>query len=255
MWTGILVSEMWFGLITLFPEMYQCLEVGGITQRAKKNGLVDWALVNPRDFAFDAHQTVDDRPYGGGPGMVLKAEPLMHAVRVAKLRAPEPPKVICLSPSGNPLTQKKARELSQMKSLILVSGRYEGIDQRFVDQVDEELSIGDYVLSGGELASMVVIDAITRLLPGAVSTQASVVEDSFTSANLLDWPHYTRPETVGGQRVPDVLLSGDHQAIKQWRMKQAASRTRDIRPDLLKEQSRAIVFENETMVKASIDSQ
>lgn len=225
---------MWFGLITLFPEMFAALEVGGITARAKSRGLVNWALINPRDFTTDTHQTVDDRPYGGGPGMVMKAEPLLHAVRVAKLRAPDTPKVICLSPSGTPLTQKKVRQLQQDENIILVSGRYEGVDQRFIDQaVDEEISVGDYVLSGGEIASMVIVDAVTRLIPGAVSTAESVEQDSFSDANRLDWPHYTRPETVHGQQVPSVLLSGDHKAIELWRQQQALIRTQQVRKDLI----------------------
>lgn len=225
---------MWFGVITLFPEMFKCLEVGGITARAKANGLVNWALVNPRDFALDPYQTVDDRPYGGGPGMVLKPEPLARALRVAKLRAPEPPKVICLSASGKPLTQKVVRELKASQNLVLVSGRYEGIDQRFIDMhVDEEISVGDYVLSGGELPAMLLMDAITRLLPGAVSTPESVELESFEKAQQLDWPQYTRPQTYCGKSVPEVLLSGDHDAIKQWRMNQALVRTKANRPDLL----------------------
>lgn len=232
---------MWFGLISLFPQMFASLEVGGIVQRAKAKGLVDWALINPRDFTVDQHQTVDDRPYGGGPGMVMKAEPLSHAVRVAKLRAPDTPRVVCMSPSGTPLTQKKVKQLRDYENIILVSGRYEGIDQRFIDEcVDEEISVGDYILTGGEIASMIVVDAVTRLIPGAVSSYESVEQDSFSDANQLDWPHYTRPEQVMGQKVPDVLLSGDHQAIKRWRLQQALARTQKFRKDLFEKQSKPL---------------
>lgn len=224
---------MWFGVVSIFPEMFKALEAGGITKRAREKKLVDWALINPRDFALDPYQTVDDRPYGGGPGMVLKAEPLARALRVAKLRAPEPPKVICLSPSGTPLNQAKVEQLKEANHLVLVSGRYEGIDQRFIDKhVDEEISVGDYVLSGGELPAMLLMDAIIRLLPGAVSTEASVEQESFQQ-NRLDWPQYTRPPLYEGVAVPEVLLSGDHQAIDAWRKQQALERTRMRRPDLI----------------------
>lgn len=228
---------MWFGVISLFPEMFDCLQAGGITARAKNKKLINFSFINPRDFALDPHKTVDDRPYGGGPGMVLKPEPLYHALRVAKLRAPEPGPVICLTPSGKPLTQNLVRELAQKPSLTLVAGRYEGIDQRFIDQhVDMEVSIGDYILSGGELPAMILIDAITRLIPGAVSHPMSIEEESFSAQGAgLDWPHYTRPKTFMGRNVPEVLLSGDHQAIAKWRQGQALQKTQMIRPDLLSE--------------------
>lgn len=226
---------MWFGIISLFPEMFATLQAGGITARACSNQLMNYALINPRDFAFDVHRTVDDRPYGGGPGMVLKPEPLAHALRVAKLRAPEPGPVICLSPSGRPLTQALVQEFASKPSLILVAGRYEGIDQRFIDKhVDMEVSIGDYILSGGELPAMILMDAVTRLIPGAVSHPLSVQEESFSSNGPgLDWPHYTRPKNYMGEEVPEVLLSGDHQAIAAWRQQQAYVKTLRVRPDLL----------------------
>lgn len=240
---------MWFGIVTLFPEMFAPLTKGGIVARAKHEKCVDWAFVNPRDLTTDPHRTVDDRPYGGGPGMVLKPEPLALATRVARLRAPESPMVIALSPSGKPLTQALVQVLAQKKALVLVCGRYEGIDQRYLDtEVDLEVSIGDYVLSGGEIPAMVLIDAITRLQSGALSHPLSAEQDSFSGQELmLDWPHYTRPENYKGNKVPDVLLSGDHKAIERWRQEQAKLRTQQCRPDLMArnhETSDCATFEN-----------
>jgi tRNA (guanine37-N1)-methyltransferase len=192
---------------------------------------------NPRDFATDKHRTVDDRPYGGGPGMVMMVEPLRQAIQAAKTQlgaqTAKKPKVICLSPQGRKLDQAGVEELAQADSLILIAGRYEGIDERLLQlEVDEEWSIGDYVLSGGELAAMVLLDAVVRTLPGVLGHSQSAVEDSFV-AGLLDCPHYTRPENYEGLAVPNVLLSGNHEAIRRWRLQQSLGRTEQRRPDLL----------------------
>lgn len=219
------------GIITLFPEMFQALNYG-IAGRAIENKLLKLNLWNPRDFTVDAHRTVDDRPYGGGPGMVMMLSPLRDAIRAAKKDLPTA-KVIYLSPQGKLLQQKGVEEFLAQQQLILVAGRYEGIDERLLGtEIDEECSIGDYVLSGGELAALVLIDAITRMIPGALGDGDSAKQDSFSSG-LLDHPHYTRPEDVDGQRVPSVLTSGDHQAIARWRLKQALGRTWLRRPDLI----------------------
>lgn len=227
---------MWTGFISLFPEMLQALTESGITGRAVKTGLLEVHCWNPRDYTEDAYHRVDDRPYGGGPGMVMQIEPLRCAIAAAKAAAAEKdlsPKVIYLSPQGRVLTQAGVQELRQEEALILLCGRYEGIDERFIQrEVDAEWSVGDYVLSGGELPAMVLVDAITRLLPGALGSEASAEEDSF-SDGLLDCPHYTRPEIYEGEQVPAVLLSGDHAAIKRWRRRQSLERTLQRRPDLL----------------------
>lgn len=220
-------------VITLFPEMVQALAVGGVTARAMESRLVELVCWNPRDYTQDVHRTVDDRPYGGGPGMVMKVEPLRQAIRAARAGAPAGSPVIYLTPQGRKLDQTGIRELAVQPGLILVAGRYEGIDERIVEQdVDQEWSIGDYVLSGGELAAMVLVDAVTRLQPGALGDAESAEQDSHTDG-LLDCPHYTRPEVIAGQRVPEVLLSGDHAAIARWRNKQALGRTWLRRPDLI----------------------
>ncbi len=233
-------------VISLFPHMFDALTQDGITGRAVERGLLQLAVTNPRDFTTDRHQTVDDRPYGGGPGMVMMLPPLrdaINAVREAQAAMPSDQgdhagsesKVIYLSPQGRRLDQQMAAELSQMPSLILIAGRYEGIDERLIEsQIDEEISIGDYVLSGGELAAMVVIDAVTRLLPGALGHEDSAQQDSFV-AGLLDYPHYTRPEVVDEMAVPEVLLSGNHQAISRWRQQQALGRTWLRRPDMFED--------------------
>lgn len=220
-------------VVSLFPE--EVLSVGrfGVVGRAVDAGLVTLGAVNPRDHAADIHRTVDDRPYGGGPGMVMRCEPLGAAIREAKHRAGPGARVICLSPQGRRFEQSLARELAGLPAMVLVAGRYEGIDERLLDSdIDDELSIGDFVLSGGEIAAMAVIDATVRLLPGVLGAQESAQQDSFEDG-LLDCPHYTRPESVGGVRVPAVLLSGDHAAIARWRLKQALGRTWERRPDLL----------------------
>jgi tRNA (guanine37-N1)-methyltransferase len=205
----------------------------GITSRAVKLGLLKLNCWNPRSFTEDRHQTVDDRPFGGGPGMVMKIQPLERALAAAKAAAGERAKVIYLSPQGRQLKQAAVRELANEEALILIAGRYEGIDERFIEEhVDEEWSIGDYVLSGGELPAMVLIDAVTRLLPGALGHADSAEEDSFTDG-LLDCPHYTRPEMYAGTRVTEVLLSGNHEQIRRWRLQQALGRTWERRADLL----------------------
>lgn len=223
---------MHFGVISLFPEMFQALNVG-ITGRAQKDKLLTIDVWNPRDFTTDKHQTVDAKPYGGGPGMVMMAEPLQAAIQAAKKASEKKTTVIYLSPQGKPFNQAAASELVAKESLILVAGRYEGIDERVIQQeIDEEWTIGDYILTGGELAAMVMIDTITRLIPGAVGDQASVTEDSLTSG-LLKHPQYTRPEMHNNSPVPPVLVSGNHKEIHRWRLKSSLGKTWLRRPDLL----------------------
>jgi len=220
-------------VITIFPEMFAAIGEYGVSSRAVKQGLLQLNCQNPRSFTEDRHQTVDDRPFGGGPGMVMKIQPLERALAAAKASAGEAAKVIYLSPQGRRLDQSAVRELAEEEALILIAGRYEGIDERFIEaHVDEEWSIGDYVLSGGELPAMVLIDAVTRLLPGALGHADSAEEDSF-SDGLLDCPHYTRPEVYEGIRVPEVLLSGNHEHIRRWRLMQSLGRTAERRADLL----------------------
>jgi tRNA (guanine37-N1)-methyltransferase len=225
-------------LVTLFPEMLKAVTEFGISGRAVRQGLLDLATWSPRDFAQDKHKTVDDRPYGGGPGMLMMVQPLRDAINVAKDwanagREGNQAKVIYLSPQGKVFNQQAAVFMANDTNLVLVAGRYEGIDERLIQTlIDEEWSIGDYVLSGGELAAMVIVDAITRLLPGALGHEQSAEQDSFTEG-LLDCPHYTRPEDFDGMRVPDVLLSGNHAQIRRWRLKQSLGRTWQRRPDLL----------------------
>jgi len=222
-------------VITLFPDEFRPLVSLGVTGRALDAGIAQLEVLNPRDFAQNRHRTVDDRPYGGGPGMVMAVEPLRSAIRAARERAGPQAKVGLLSPQGRRLTQEAVRALAGRRELILVCGRYEGVDERLIElEIDEEWSIGDYVLSGGELAAAVVIDAVTRLLPGVLGDEQSAEQDSFTDG-VLDCPHYTRPEAIEGLAVPAVLLSGDHAAIERWRRKQALGRTWLRRPDLLRE--------------------
>ncbi|GGK65256.1 tRNA (guanosine(37)-N1)-methyltransferase TrmD [Amphritea balenae] len=224
---------MWIGVVTLFPEMFEAVTRNGVTGRAVRNGLLDVQCWNPREFTRDKHRTVDDRPYGGGPGMLMKVQPLRDAIQAAKQAAGEKTRVIYLSPQGRRLDHAGAKELAASERLILVAGRYEGIDERLVEtEIDEEWSLGDFVLSGGELPAMVMIDAVSRLVPGVLGHQDSATEDSF-SDGLLDCPHYTRPEELDNMSVPDVLLSGNHEAIRRWRLKQQLGRTWQRRPDLL----------------------
>jgi len=220
-------------VITLFPESLEGLTGLGVTGRAIREGRVALKTWNPRDFATDRHRTVDDRPYGGGPGMVMAVEPLASTIAAAKNDAASGARVSLLSPQGRKLDQAGVEELAGREGLILVCGRYEGIDERLIEsEIDEQWSIGDYVISGGELAAAVVIDAVARLMPGVLGHEQSAVEDSFVDG-LLDHPQYTRPEMAGGKAVPEVLLSGDHEAIRRWRRKQSLGRTWLLRPDLL----------------------
>ncbi len=250
--------------------MFAAISESGITRRAINDGLVELEFFNPRIFTEDKHQTVDDRPYGGGPGMVMMAKPLFAAIESAKNWAekkwaeknlnvePENAKAKCrviyLSPQGKALNQKSVSVLAkQADNLVLVAGRYEGIDERVISSlVDEEISIGDYVLSGGELPAMVLIDAITRMLPGALGDSQSAVDDSFVNG-LLDWPHFTRPEELAGQCVPDILTSGNHKAIAKWRLKQALGKTWQIRPDLIK--AREMTAEEQQLLEEFLSEQ
>ena len=226
---------MRFDVITLMPSMFRALTEEGVVGRAIERGVAELKLWNPRDYTQDVHRTVDDRPYGGGPGMVMKYEPLQQAIESARREVPQA-KVIYLSPQGRRFDQVAARRLVEdQQPLLLIAGRYEGIDERIIERyVDEEWSIGDYVLSGGELPAMVMLDAVIRLLPGALGDADSAQQDSFMDG-LLDCPHYTRPEEIDGMTVPAVLQSGNHEAIRQWRLQQALSRTRERRPDLLQD--------------------
>lgn len=228
---------MKIAVVTLFPEMFQAVSEYGVTGRAMKQNKVELRCWNPRSFTEDRHETVDDRPYGGGPGMLMMIQPLRDAIQAAKHWACEDAadcEVVYLSPQGQPLQQSQAEHMATaQRNLVLIAGRYEGVDERLIElEVDRELSIGDYVLSGGELGAMVVIDAVVRLVPGVLGHAQSAEQDSFTDG-LLDCPHYTRPEVYEGRSVPPVLLSGNHEHIRRWRLQQALGRTWQRRPDLL----------------------
>ena len=213
--------------------MFNVFTEQGVVGRAVKNGIISFNCWDPRDYAYDKHSTVDDRPYGGGPGMLMMVQPLRDAIRDAKLAAGEEAKVIYLSPQGRKLDQQGVEELAQHQRLILVAGRYEGIDERVIEaEIDEEWSVGDYVLSGGELPALTLIDAVARLVPGVLGHKQSALEDSFVDG-LLDCPHYTRPEILDDKQVPPVLLSGDHKAIQKWRLTESLRRTWLRRPELL----------------------
>ncbi len=248
---------MRFDVISLFPEMFDAITKHGITSRALEKNIYVLNVINPREFTTDNHKTVDDRPYGGGPGMVMLAEPLAQAIRVAKEVNPNA-KVIHLSPRGAPLTHEKVMSLSKANGLILLASRYEGVDERLLEAlVDEEISIGDYVLSGGELPAMALIDAVVRQLPGSLGDADSALEDSFVNG-LLDCPHYTRPEGLcldGGENksVPEVLLSGNHAKIREWRLKQSLLLTRAKRPDLLA--ARSLTKEEARLLQEIISEQ
>jgi tRNA (guanine37-N1)-methyltransferase len=234
------------GIVALFPELVEPVTKVGVVGRARERGLIDLEHISPRDFASDRHRTVDDRPYGGGPGMVLKYEPLRDAVRELRKRLPAGCRELVLSAQGRPFDQALARELAAAPGLLLVAGRYEGIDERFVErELREEIALGDYVLSGGELAAAIVIDAVVRLLPGVLGHEDSSLEESYTSG-LLDCPQYTRPEIVDGLAVPAVLLGGDHEAVRRWRLKQALGRTWLKRPALLS--ARALTAEEQELL-------
>jgi tRNA (guanine37-N1)-methyltransferase len=239
-------ATLQFGLVTLFPEMFSAFTDYGVSGRAVKNGLISVDCWNPRDFTHDKHRTVDDRPFGGGPGMLMKVQPLRDAIHAAKAAGSGPSKVIYLSPQGRRLDQRGADELVRNERLILVCGRYEGIDDRLIDtEVDEEWSLGDFVLSGGELAAMTFMDTLCRLVPGVLGHEQSSVQDSFFDG-LLDCPHYTRPEMLEDAGVPEVLLSGHHENIRRWRAKQAIGRTWLRRPDLL--EGRTLSKEQRTLL-------
>lgn len=226
-------QPMWFGVITLFPQMFDAVTQYGVTSRAVKQGLIQVECWNPRDYAHDKHKTVDDRPFGGGPGMLMMVQPLRDAIADAKVAAGEGVHTIYLSPQGRKLDQKGVAELAKRKKLLLVAGRYEGVDERLIEsEIDEEWSIGDYVLSGGELPAMTLLDAVSRLVPGVLGHDLSAEQDSFATG-LLDCPHYTRPEVLDGKQVPAVLLSGHHENIRRWRLKQSLGRTWLRRPELL----------------------
>ncbi|MFQ3323849.1 MAG: tRNA (guanine37-N1)-methyltransferase [Pseudomonadales bacterium] len=228
---------MQIAIVSLFPEMFAAISEYGVTSRAINNGLATLKFYNPRDYTTDKHRTVDDRPYGGGPGMLMKVAPLRLAIQAAKAELSEvgEAKVVYLSPQGQPITQQVMAENSNAKPLVLVCGRYEGIDERVITaEVDEEWSLGDFVLSGGEIAAMAVIDAMIRLIPGALGHADSADQDSF-SQGLLDCPHYTRPEILDGSQVPEILLSGDHEKIRRWRLEQSLGRTWQRRPDIIED--------------------
>ena len=243
---------MVIGAITLFPEMFTAITNYGVTGRDCKNGLLNIKCFNPRDYASDNYQSVDDRPFGGGPGMLMLYETLEKAVLEAKADLGQETRVIYMSPQGRKLSQSVVRDLSRADSFIVVSGRYEGIDERFISKyIDEEISLGDYVLSGGELPSMVLIDAVSRLIPGVLGDYSSAEQDSFYD-EILDYPQYTRPESIEGMDVPEVLLSGNHESIRRWRLSQSLGKTFTKRPDLLK--TLALTDEQEEFLAKYIQS-
>lgn len=238
---------MWIGVVSIFPEAFQALRDQGVVARALTRGVLDLHVITPRDFTEDRHRTVDDRPYGGGPGMLMKAEPLALTIEAAKRSAPVPVRTLYMSPQGRRLTQARVEQLAQEPGLLFLAGRYEGVDERVIEaMVDEEISLGDYVVTGGELPTMVVIDALARYLPGTLGNADSAVDESHRGG-LLDCPHFTRPEELRGRRVPAVLLGGDHEAIRRWRMKMRLARTYERRPDLLAH--RALSDEERTLLE------
>lgn len=242
---------MWVGVISLFPEMFHAVTDFGVTGQAVKKGILEVKTWDPRDFTHDKHRTVDDRPYGGGPGMLMMVQPLRDAIHAAKKAANGEAKVIYLSPQGRKLDQAGVEELARHEKIILVCGRYEGVDERIIQtEVDEEWSIGDFVLSGGELAAMILVDAVARFVPGVLGDFASAKEDSFANG-LLDYPHYTRPDVLDGLAVPLVLKSGNHQDIGRWRLKQSLGRTWLRRPELL--ENLALTDEQELMLAEFIN--
>lgn len=241
------------GVISLFPDMFSAVTQYGVTSRAIKEGLLEVSVWNPRDFTHDRHRTVDDRPYGGGPGMLMMVQPLVDAIEAAKSSLGQDTPVIYLSPQGQKLDHKGVQSLSGNDRMILIAGRYEGIDERIIEKyVDAEWSIGDYVLSGGELPAMVLIDTVSRLVPGVLGHQGSAEEDSFANG-LLDCPHYTRPERYNEQQVPAVLLSGNHEKIRRWRLQQSLGRTWLQRPELIKDL--ALTDEQEILLNEYIEQQ
>ncbi len=244
---------MQVAVVTLFPGMFEAIERWGITSRAMVRGILALDCINPREFATDRHRSVDDRPYGGGPGMVMMVEPLRDAIHAARARLGDDTYTVYLSPQGRRVDQAAIAALAARERVILVCGRYEGVDERLLArEVDEELSVGDFVLSGGEVAAMALVEAMTRLLPGALGHEESARGDSFANG-LLDCPHYTRPEVVDGLAVPAVLLGGDHAAIRRWRLKQSLGRTWQRRPDMLERID--LDEEQRTLLEEFIDEQ
>ncbi len=248
---------MRFDVITLFPELFEPMLVGGVTRRAFESGQVDVKLVNPRDFSEGNYKRVDDRPFGGGPGMVMMAEPLKRCLKAVEIERGDTAPVVLFSPAGRPLNQALVTRWAASSGSILICGRYEGIDQRFVDtHVTEQVSLGDFVLSGGEIAAMALLDAVARLQPGVLNSEESHLQDSFnpTLDGLLDCPHYTRPENWAGKTVPDVLLSGHHAQIERWRREQRLLTTARMRPDLIMKarQSGALSDDDEAFLTASV---
>lgn len=242
---------MRFDVVCLFPELFRILTGQGVTGRALERGIAQLHLWNPRDYTRDLHRTVDDRPYGGGPGMILKFEPLSAAVEDAKRAAPDS-RVVYLTPQGRTLDQRAVTRIAAGAGWILIAGRYEGVDERLIERyVDEEWSIGDFVLSGGELPAMILMDAVIRLLPGVLGHGDSAQEDSYVNG-LLDCPHYTRPEEIAGAHVPRVLVSGDHKAIARWRLQQSLGRTWLRRPELL--ESRGLSADEQTLLNEFIQA-
>ncbi|CAM3503531.1 tRNA (guanine-N(1)-)-methyltransferase [Vibrio aerogenes CECT 7868] len=242
---------MWVGVISLFPEMFRSVTDFGVTGQAVSKGLLSVEVWNPRDFTCDKHRTVDDKPYGGGPGMLMMVQPLRDAIRAAKTAAPEKAKVIYLSPQGRKLDQRGVEELATNEHLILICGRYEGVDERVIEsEVDEEWSVGDFVMTGGELPAMTLIDSVSRFVPGVLGDFASAEEDSFVNG-LLDCPHYTRPEILDGASIPSVLKSGNHRNIRRWRLKQSLGRTWLRRPELL--ENLALTDEQEQLLVEFIE--
>lgn len=246
-------QRLWFGVVSLFPEMFGSFIEQGVIGRAIQGDLIDIGFWNPRDYTHDKHRTVDDRPFGGGPGMLMKVQPLRDAIQAAKAASGNKARVIYLTPQGRRLDHQGVQHLAGHRDLVFVCGRYEGIDERVIEtEVDEEWSLGDFVLSGGEVAAMAFIDAISRHQPGVLGHEASAVEDSFTD-DLLDCPHYTRPEVLDGLRVPEVLLSGHHEKIRRWRLKQSLGRTWQRRPDLLAD--RKLTAEQQALLNEFLQEQ
>ena len=242
---------MWIGVVSLFPEMFRSITDFGVTGQAIKKGLLSVELWNPRDFTHDKHQTVDDRPFGGGAGMLMMVEPLRDAIHAAKKASPGKTKVIYLSPQGRKLDHEGVTELSTNENLILICGRYEGIDERVIQsEVDQEWSIGDFVMTGGEVPAMALVDSVSRFIPGVLGAAASAEEDSFANG-LLDYPHYTRPRELDDKTVPEVLTSGNHKEIRRWRLKQSLARTWLRRPELL--ENLALTDEQELLLAEFIN--
>ena len=242
---------MRIAVISIFPEMLRAITDFGVTRRAVRNGLIEIHCINPRDYAYDKHQKVDERPFGGGPGMLMMVQPLRDAILKAKELLPDAA-VVYLSPQGRVFSHSAAVNMARREEIIFLCGRYEGIDERFISKyIDEEISLGDYVLSGGELPSMVLIDAVSRLIPGVLGDYSSAEQDSFYD-EILDYPQYTRPESIEGMDVPEVLLSGNHESIRRWRLSQSLGKTFTKRPDLLK--TLALTDEQEEFLAKYIQS-